>query len=360
MKMKLEEITVRELVNNYQDDEEGGVIGYADRLNIRPQYQREFVYEEKQRNAVIDTIIKDLPLNMIYWIVREDGNFEVLDGQQRTISVCQYVHGDFAFKNRYFPNLQTDEQEQILDYKLMVWLCSGSPKEKMEWYHTINIPGKVINKQELRNAVFAGPWVSDARRYFSKTSCPAYGIGSDYLNGSAIRQDYLQTVIKWKSGDKIEEYMGKHQYNQDAEELWLYFTDLIDWVKATFTVNRPIMKCVDWGSLYNKFKDIKYNPKEIEEETAKLLLDDEVQKQSGIYPYILTRDEKYLSIRTFTNAIKQKVYEIQKGKCMICGDAFEISAMEGDHIKPWCEGGKTVEENCQMTCKSCNRAKGAK
>jgi hypothetical protein len=194
MNIELKEITVRELTEGYQDNEENGVVGFGGKLDIRPPYQREFIYKDKQRDAVIDTITKNFPLNVMYWAVRQDGNFEVIDGQQRTISISQYIEGDFAFKNRYFHNLQKDEQAKILDYKLMIYLCSGTDSEKLEWFETINIAGEKLYPQELRNAVFSGSWVSDAKRYFSKNGCPAYGIGSDYLSGIPIRQDYLETV----------------------------------------------------------------------------------------------------------------------------------------------------------------------
>ena len=361
MNIELEEITVRELTNGYEDNEEAGVVGYDGLLDIRPPYQREFIYKDKQRDAVINTIIKAFPLNVMYWAVREDGYYEVIDGQQRTISICQYVEGDFSFNDRYFHNLQTDEQEQILDYKLMVYLCSGSDSEKLEWFKIINIAGEKLTEQELRNAVYSGSWVSDVKKYFSKNACPAYAIGSDYLTGSPIRQEYLQTAIKWISEDNIEQYMAQHQHDQNASALWRYFQDVISWVEATFTTKRTkFMKGVDWGTLYNEFKDEIYDTKAIEEEIAKLILDDDVSKKSGIYPYILTRSEKYLSIRAFTDAIKQKVYEKQKGICTICKEHFELNEMEADHITPWHEGGKTDEKNCQMLCKECNRRKSGK
>lgn len=361
MNIELKEISVRELTNGYEDNDENGVVGFQGKLDIRPPYQREFIYKDKQRDAVIDTIIKEFPLNVMYWAVKDDGNFEVIDGQQRTISISQYVDGDFSFNDRYFHNLQQDEQEQILGYKLMVYLCSGSDSEKLEWFETINIAGVQLTEQELRNAVYSGPWVSDAKRYFSKSNCPAYGIGSDYLTGSPIRQDYLQTAIKWINEDNIEEYMAKHQHDPSASALWIYFQSVISWVGATFSKKRTTyMRGVNWGNLYNKYKDEVFDPKKIEDETARLILDDDVTKKSGIYPYILTRKEKYLSIRAFSDAIKQKVYEKQKGICSVCKEHFELSQMEADHITPWHEGGKTNEENCQMLCKECNRRKSGK
>jgi len=360
MKIELKEITVRELSDGYKDNAEEGVVGYGGMLDIRPPFQREFIYKDKQRDAVINTITKDFPLNVMYWAVREDGNYEVIDGQQRTISVCQYVTGVFSYMFMYFHNLQDDEQEQILNYKLMVYICSGTDSEKLEWFKTINIAGEKLSDQELRNAVYAGSWVSDTKRYFSKTGCVAFQIGSYYLNGSAIRQEYLETAIDWISKGNIEIYMSIHQHDPNAAALWIYFQSVITWVEATFTVRRRFMKGVNWGELYNKYKDEIYNTNAIENETANLILDDDVIKKSGIYPYILTRDEKYLSIRSFSYAMKQKVYEQQEGVCEKCGKYYEISEMEADHIKPWHEGGKTKEENCQMLCKQDNRTKSGK
>ena len=361
MKIELKEISVRQLAEDYEDNQENGVVGYGGKLDIRPPYQREFVYKDKQRSAVINTIEKGFPLNVMYWAVRNDGEFEVIDGQQRTISICQFVDGEFAFNNRYFHNLQIDEKEKILDYKLMIYLCSGTDSEKLDWFRTINIAGEKLTNQELRNAVYSGSWVSDAKRYFSKNGCPAYAIGKDYLNGSPIRQDFLETTISWFSDGQIEEYMGQHQNDPNAGPLWRYYQNVISWIETTFTKKRTkFMKGVDWGKLYNQFKDEVYDSNEIESEIAKLILDDDVTNKKGIYPYVLTRNEKHLSIRSFSDAIKQKVYEKQGGKCTICGDSFDLSEMEGDHITPWSKGGKTEEANCQMICVEDNRRKSSK
>ncbi|RLD61169.1 MAG: HNH endonuclease [Bacteroidetes bacterium] len=365
MKIELQEITVRDLTKDFEDNSEAGVIGYGGKLDIRPPYQREFIYKDKQRDAVINTITKEFPLNVMYWAVREDGNFEIIDGQQRTISVCQYVNNDFSISGLAFHNLPKDKQEQILNYKLMVYFCEGTDSEKLEWFKTINIAGEKLTDQELRNAVYSGSWVTDAKKYFSKTGCVAYQIGSDYLNGSPIRQDYLETAIKWISDGKIEDYMSKHQHDPNASALWRYFQDVITWVEATFPKKynkkrKKFMKGIDWGTLYNQFKDKTYDTEKLEEEIAKLILDDDVTNKKGIYPYVLTKKEKYLSIRAFTDATKIKVYEKQKGICVKCKKHFEITEMEADHITPWHEGGKTIEENCQMLCKDCNRKKSGK
>jgi hypothetical protein len=357
MKIELKEITVRELTKGYEDNDESGVFAFAGKLDIRPPYQREFIYKDKQRDAVINTVSKDFPLNVMYWAVRENGNFEVIDGQQRTISICQYVEGDFAFNNRYFHNLQSDEQEQLLNYKLMVYLCSGADSEKLEWFRTINIAGEKLTEQELRNAVYSGSWVTDAKRYFSKNGCAVYNIGGDYLTGSAIRQEYLETTIKWISNDDIEGYMATNQHKPNANPLWLYFQSVIAWVQSAFPNYRNEMKGVAWGSLYNSFKDKEFDAKALEVEVAKLMEDEDVTNKKGIYSYVLDHKERSLNIRAFSPNQKREAYERQKGICPVCKDKFDIEKMEGDHITPWHEGGKTSAVNCQMLCKEDNRRK---
>lgn len=360
MKIELLEVTIRELAESFVDNDEGGVTGYSGMLDIRPAYQREFIYKDKQRDAVVNTVRKNFPLNVMYWAVREDGGYEVIDGQQRTISICRYVDGAFAFENRYFHNLQSDEQQQILDYKLMIYSCSGTDSEKLEWFRTINIAGEKLTEQELRNAVYSGPWVTDAKRYFSKTNCAAYNIGGDYLTGTAIRQDYLETVISWINDGDIEGYMAKQQLKPNANELWLFFKSVIDWVQATFPKYRREMKGVDWGVLYREFKDKEFDTKALEAEIRELMEDEDVTRKSGIYAYVLTRKEKHLSIRAFTEKQKREAYERQERICPVCAQHFEIQAMEADHITPWHEGGKTNADNCQMLCKEDNRRKSGK
>ena len=253
MKIELHEILVKDLVEGYADCKEEGVFGYGGKLNIRPPYQREFVYKDKQREAVIETIQKNFPLNVMYWVrntINNEDDFEVLDGQQRTISVCQYVKGDFSLNNLLFHNLPGNKQEQILNYKLMIYFCEGTDSEKLDWFKIINIAGEKLYDQELRNAVYTGPWLADAKLKFSKTGCAAYGLGKDYVSGSPIRQEFLETAIDWINDGKIEEYMSKHQHDQNANELWLYFQSVIQWVTATFPAYRKEMKGVRWGELF--------------------------------------------------------------------------------------------------------------
>lgn len=357
MKIDLQEITVERLTDGFADNAEQGIVAFGGKLDVRPPYQREFIYKDKQRDAVIDTITKGFPLNVMYWSVRAGGGFEIIDGQQRTVSICKYVDGEFAFTGRYFHNLQNDEQRQILDYKLMVYFCSGTDSERLAWFKTINIAGEELTDQELRNAVYSGSWLTDAKRYFSKTGCPAYGLGGDYLTGTAIRQDYLETTIKWISNGEIENYMATHQHKPNANSLWLYFQAVIAWVQATFPEYRREMKGVDWGTLYNEFNKREFDPDRLEVRISKLMQDDDVTKKKGIYFYVLDGKEKHLSIRSFSQNQKRETYERQKGVCPVCGVHFEIDEMEADHITPWHEGGKTVAENCQMLCKEDNRMK---
>lgn len=360
MQIELHKITVRDLTNGYADNAEKGVCAYGGKLDVRPPYQREFVYKDKQRDAVIDTLTQGFPLNVMYWATREDGTYEIIDGQQRTISICQYVNGDFAFDMRYFHNLQPDEKKKILDYELQVYICSGTDSEKLKWFKTINIAGEELTDQELRNAVYAGSWVSDAKRYFSKNGAPAAKIGSDYLSGSAIRQEYLETAISWISKGNIEVYMGNHQHDPNAIALWNYFNSVINWVKAIFPKYRKEMKGVEWGHLYELYSSRTWDAAELETEVARLMADSDVKKKKGIYSYVFDHDEHNLDIRAFDDNTKREVYERQKGVCKICGKVFKIEEMEADHITPWRDGGRTIADNCQMLCRECNRRKSGK
>lgn len=371
MKITETKIKIRDLVRNYSDDGDGGIFGYNGRLTIRPAYQREFVYGCKQRDAVIGSVRNGFPLNLIYWSKTGEDTYEVLDGQQRIISICQYVNGDYSINCRFFHNLTDEEKNQLLDYTLSVNICEGTEKEKLEWFRVINVAGVVLTEQELLNATYTGQWLADAKNYFSKRNCVAGQMAEGYIKGNPIRQEYLEKVLSWiadrdnlKSG---EEYMAAHQHDIDANELWLYFQTVINWAKMLFpTVRRGITDVQDWGLLYNKYHSKAYNSNVLEKEILKLLEDDDITKQSGIIPYLLSDrthfDEKYLSIRAFTPQQKRRVYEKQHHRCPICekrgnNTEYKLEEMQGDHIVPWSRGGKTVEENLQMLCKKCNGEK---
>ena len=361
--------TIKELTQGYVNNQEDGVVGLDGKLDIRPPYQREFVYGDKQRNLVIDTVLKNFPLNTMYWNTKDDGTFEVLDGQQRTVSICEYVDNKFNIGGTYFNNLPDDKQEAILNYNLDIYQCKGTASERLAWFEIINIAGEVLKPQEILNATYAGPWTAEAKKKFSKTGCPAYAIGSDFMNGTPIRQDYLETAIKWISNNDIKGYMGKNQHKTNADELWLYYQSVINWVNTTFVGNssdiRKQMKGVAWGELYNEWKDKTPDSKEIQAKVAELMKDEDITKLAGIYYYVLDGKEKHLSIRAFKERDKQKAYDRQKGicankkNCPRKGKKCEPNEMEADHITPWSKGGKTELDNCQMLCVDCNRQKGA-
>ena len=296
----------------------------------------------------------------MYWVKNDDGTYEVLDGQQRTISFCQYVSGMFSVENRAFHNLTNTEKNDILEYKLMVYFCEGNDKEKLDWFKIINIAGVQLTDQELRNAVYTGTWLSDAKLKFSKSNCAASLLSKDYVTGSPIRQEILETAIKWASKGEIEQYMSIHQHDPNSNELWTYFKNIIDWVQLNFKNYRKEMKGIEWGYLYDNYKDVVFDTKALEDEIQKLMMDDDVSNKKGIYNYVLTRDIKYLSIRAFSESQKRTAYERQAGICPLCNKHFNIEQMEGDHITPWSEGGKTELDNLQMLCKECNRRKGKK
>ena len=357
MKVEPMELSIRAVADGYADNAEEGVVGFGGKLNIRPKYQREYVYGEKERNAVMDTVRKNFPLNVMYWAVNGDGTYEIIDGQQRTISFCQYVNGDYSIDSKAFHNLTETEKNQILEYKLMVYFCEGNDKEKLDWFEIVNIAGVKLTDQELRNAVYTGPWLTHAKSIFSKSNCAAYLLSQNYVNGSPIRQQILEMALNWISDGEIREYMSVHQHDPNANELWTHFQNVINWIGLTFIVYRKEMKGIDWGSLYRRFGGEMYDTDKLEQDIRMLMMDEDVTSRKGIYTYVLTRDERHLNIRDFSDSQKRAAYEKQNGICPICGKHFEIGGMEGDHITPWSEGGKTVPENCQMLCKDDNRRK---
>jgi len=363
MNIKLHNIPIRDLVEGYRNQEEDGVVAFGGKLDVRPKYQREFVYDTKQQQAVIDTVLNGFPLNVMYWVRLPDDRFEVMDGQQRTLSICEYVAGHFSVVvdgiPKSFRNLPADQQRKILDYELMVYFCEGKESEKLKWFKTVNIAGEKLTDQELLNAVYAGTFTADAKRHFSKSSCAAYKLGSKYVNGTPIRQDYLETAIKWLNDGDVTGYMSQHQYDPNANALWTYFQNVINWVQLTFKYRKE-MKGIPWGTLYNKYHDVMYDTDELESRIQTLMMDDDVTNKKGIYEYVLGGKERALSIRAFSPAMKREAYERQKGICKICKKPFDLKDMEADHITPWSQGGKTTAKNCQMLCRECNRHKSDK
>lgn len=380
MVIQEKKISIRELVQGYNRDEENdSVVGYGGKLNIRPSYQRAFIYEEPQQRAVIQTISKTFPLNSIYWVDKEDGTYELLDGQQRITSICEYIceKGKLAvsiFGNdhpRYFNNLLPDEQEKILSYKLTVYVCIGDDGEKLQWFQTINIAGKELTQQEIKNAIFAGPWVTDAKRYFSKTNCPATGMASDYVNpGDCKRQLWLELAIRWACDNgNIDLYMAQHQHDDNALALWTNFQTIMTWAMANFPKKYygKLTKRNDWYELWKAHHERVLPTAEFNARVVELRKDGDVT-QSGIIPYLLTGDELKLGLRTFDEKTARRKYDEQGGICPECvrrgkdtaTKVWAFEEMEADHIIPWRSGGRTEESNCQMLCKNCNRTKSGK
>lgn len=366
MTIELTTVTIGELTEGYADNSasEEGIVGYGGRLNIRPKYQREFVYDAKKRNAVMDTVWKGFPLNVMYWVKNEEGNYELLDGQQRTISICQFVWGEYLMELdghlTNFEGLSEQGKQRILGYPLQVYVCEGTPDEQISWFQVINIAGERLTDQEMRNAIYNGPWVTQAKRRFSKTGCVAYQLGGEYMSGSPIRQDYLETALRWISKDNIDEYMVRHRFDENCDELWQYYQDVIHWVQTHFTEKRKEMKGVQWGELYRQHRDTAFSESNLRQQVRTLMMDGEVKRKSGIYWYVMDGDECHLDLRAFDQKTQSEAYTRQNGVCPICGKHFEQGEMEADHIIPWCQGGRTVADNCQMLCKDCNRHKSGK
>lgn len=367
------EHTISELTTGYRDSGENGIVAFNGLLNVRPAYQREFVYDDEKRAKVIQTVLKGYPINVFYWGRSENGGYELIDGQQRTISICQYVKGvysiDYNGVDTPFLSLPYEKQQDILNYQITVFKCEGTEEETLAWFETINVAGEKLTKQELRNSVFTGMWLSSAKQYFSKTGCVASQFGKEYMSGSPLRQEYLEEVLKWASDKegfkKIEGYMSAHRFDENADELFTYYKEVINWVRSIFGAKaEKDMSGIHWGILYNKYKDTFtcLNTSEFQNRIKALREDDEVTRKSGVYEYLLSGEtaEKCLSIRKFPDKIVRKIYNQQLGKCKFCGKDFALSAMEADHIIPWSKGGHTDEGNCQMLCVQCNRSKGNK
>lgn len=378
MQVKPFQVSVREIFDGYLNDEESGqVVAFGGKLNVRPAYQREFVYNAEQQEAVMHTILNDFPLNVIYWSDNGDGTYEMIDGQQRTLSFCEWLNNGFSiFANPNAPEMpyyaHTSEviKERVLNYKLMVYICKGTDVEKLEWFKVINIAGEKLNDQELRNAVYTGQWLADAKQFFSKRNCIAYKLGEKYLTGSPIRQEYLESVLYWISsaiGMTIEELMARHQGDASATPLKDYYRGMINWIEQTFPNYRKLMRGIEWGLLFNDFGFRTYDPEELEKQISELLLDEDVTRQKGIYEYVLSGKtrEKALSIRQFSENDRRRMYERQQGICPLCekegkGVRLELSEMHADHKIPWSRGGHTTLENGWLLCRRHNLEKSDK
>lgn len=380
------EITVKDICDGFMYNElEGkGLFGLAGKLTIQPEYQRNYIYADGKKDvAVIDSILKGYPLGLIYFNRVGDDKLEVLDGQQRITSFGRFVTNKFAIKDengmqQYFSGIAADKQEQILNTKLLIYECEGTESEIKEWFKTINIAGVPLNTQELLNAVYSGPFVTLGKEEFSNSQNANIQKWSAYVSGSANRQDFLATALEWVSRDNTGDYMSKHRYDTNINELKTYFNGVIDWVSTVFLDVESEMKGLEWGRLYETYKKHPFNPKDVSAKVKELYADPYVKTRKGVFEYILggETDTKLLDVRVFDDATKKAVYTRQTAEaekthtsnCPLCAlghDAnktkiWKLSEMDADHVAAWSKGGATDIKNCEMLCKTHNRAKGNK
>lgn len=380
------DITVRDICDGfvYNEYEGRGLFGLSGKLTIQPEYQRNYIYaQENRESGVIDSIIKGYPLGLIYFNKVADDKFEVLDGQQRITSIGRYITKKFPIKDQngmeqYFDGLNQHIQNQILDTHLLIYECAGTETEIKEWFKIINIKGIPLNDQELLNAVYSGPFVTLAKEEFSNSQNANIQKWSAYVSGTVNRQDYLKTALEWVSNNNISDYMSAHRNDDNIAELKQYFTTVIDWVSSVFQNIEPEMRGLEWGRLYEKYHRQAYDPKIIESKVKELYADPYVKNRKGIFEYVLGGcvDTKLLDVRVFDEATKRAVYAQQTqhaeashtSNCPLCAlghDAnnskiWKLSDMDADHVTAWSKGGATDIKNCQMLCKSHNRAKGNK
>ena len=380
-------ITIQALCDGfvYNELEEKGLFGLSGKLTIQPEYQRNYIYAKEKRDvAVIESILKGYPLGLIYFNQTGDDTFEVLDGQQRITSIGRFVTNKFAiFQNdsrtpQYFDSLPKDQQEKILNTTILVYECMGTESEIKEWFKTINIAGIPLNDQELLNAVYSGSFVTKAKSYFSNSQNAAIQKWSSFVNGSAIRQDFLAVALDWVSHGRVSEYMSQHRNTDDITEVVTYFNTVIDWASTVFVNIRREMKGLEWGRLYEAYKYNAYNPAEVEKDVANLFDDPYVKNTKSIFEYVLggKTDDKLLDVRIFDDATKRAAYKQQTelanengvSNCPLCAvgnnanktKIWELKEMEADHVAAWSKGGATGLDNCEMLCITHNRAKGNK
>lgn len=380
------DITIEDICQGfvYNEYEGKGLFGFYGKLTIQPEYQRNYIYADGKKDvAVIDSIIKGYPLGLIYFVKTAEDKYEVLDGQQRITSFGRFYTDKFPITDNndiphYFSGLAEDIKKKIRETKLTIYICEGEESEIKEWFETINIAGIPLNEQELANAIHSGPFITKAKEEFSNSNNANIQKWSAYLSGSVLRQDYLRTALSWVSKGEIDKYMSKHRFDDNINELKAYFNSVIDWISSVFIDVENSMKGLAWGDLYEKYHHNSYNPTEIHNKLQDLLQDEYVGNTKGIYEYLLCGcvDTKLLNIRVFDERTKQVVYKrqtseaINKGvsNCPLCAIGndsnklriWKLNEMDADHVTAWSKGGETNIDNCQMLCKTHNRAKGNK
>jgi hypothetical protein len=380
------EITVKEICDGfvYNKLEGKGLFGLAGKLTIQPEYQRNYIYADGVRDVrVIESILKGYPLGLIYFNKPSADALEVLDGQQRITSFGRYVTGKFAIKDengmeQYFDGIAKEKQELILNTKLLIYECEGTESEIKEWFKTINIAGVPLNEQELLNAVYSGQFVTLAKAKFSNSQNANVQKWSAYISGSVDRQAFLEQAFEWVSKGKIGDYMSKHRKDDNINELETYFNSVIDWVSSVFIDVESEMCGLEWGRLYELYHNKPYSPKDVSEKVKSLYADPYVKSRRGIFEFILggSTDFKLLDVRVFDEATKKVVYTKQTteatrkeiSNCPLCAHGqnanktklWKLAEMDADHVSAWSKGGTTKIENCEMLCKTHNRAKGNK
>ena len=382
----LTDITVEDICKGfvYNELEGKGLFGWGGKLTIQPEYQRNYIYADGKKDvAVVRSLMSGYPLGLIYFVKTADGRYEVLDGQQRITSFGRFRTGKLAVKDangmeQYYDGLADDLKERISGAKLTIYVCEGEESEIKEWFKTINIAGVPLNEQELLNAIYSGTFVSAAKEEFSNSQNANVQKWSAYISGSVNRQDYLKTALDWVSRGNIDGYMSKHRYDTDINELKTYFSSVIDWVSGVFLDVKGEMRGLEWGRLYETYHKTPYDPGEVSQKVQTLLFDPAVKNKRGIFEFILggEMDTKLLDIRIFEEATKRSVYEMQTklaaklgvSNCPLCAMGHEankariwkLNEMDADHVSAWSKGGATDISNCQMLCKTHNRAKGNK
>lgn len=378
------DITVEDICKgfHYNELEGKGLYGLSGRLTIQPEYQRNYIYADGKRDvAVIESVLKGYPIGLLYFNKVDDDKYEVLDGQQRITSLGRFVEGVLSIIDESgipqdINSIADDKREKIKKTQLLIYICEGTESEIKEWFKTINIAGVPLKPQELLNAVFSGPFVTKAKEEFSNSNNSHIQMWSHFINGTANRQDFLERALDWVSKGNISDYMKQHRRDDNITELKTYFNSVLGWVNSVFPTPYDKMKGLEWGRLYETYHKQPYDPQKVDERVAALLDDPQVENNSGVFEYVLggELDTKLLNVRVFDEKIKRQVYKLQtdaaeqKGvsNCPYCAIGHEatktriwkLTEMDADHVSAWSKGGATTIENCQMLCKTHNRAKG--